>query len=503
MKCHSWLKQCTLCLTLAASSWLSTPGLAADLLLEPILSFTSSINGNAVFKDGYGSTVCMNEDWVFVAAPVARPDPAKLIEGAVYVYKKVCGSYEQQQIITTSGQSDHLGFLQMESKGDWLLVSLVGTPAGPVNPDGLINQNFTGSVQIYHLENGQWVWHSALDRNTPGLEELSVIDPQALNPLVLPTLFEQGANFGLSFSLNWHHRVLLVGAQYQSGSPNNDLINAGAVYAFHYDDQQHQWVLAQTLTNPDGVSKNDVFGSCVATNGHIALISNAPIFQLPKTTSSAVYVFEKTRCNKWVFKQKIVGDQIDTTPLTLNLAGGQIIPTGDCFGNTIAIKGKHVIIGAPQENLGTTTIRGAAYFYHLKKCGKLKRVFKATSEDVTAQRFGFPTIRIHDDKAYISDTNFTGNAGKSQGAIAVYKFSKGEWKSCGNLVNPTAIPFEFFGESFDLAVNRIGIGSGLFNSGFSSVASGAPPFAIPLPYYAKTPFTIYKIKKPCKPLGDN
>lgn len=497
MKCHHWLKQTLLVTNVVAFTLLGT-SLDASYKLEPIASFNSSIPGSPDFKDGYGATVRFNNDWVFVSAPIARPDN-KVIAGAVYVYKKSATGYEQTQIITTSGTSDHLGLFEIISNDDWLYVSLIGTPQGNIPEDLAENQDYAGSVQIYHLENGQWIHHSSLDNSTPGLEELTYISAGGRNPMLNPFYHEQGANFGLNFSLNWEHRVLLVGAQYQANlNPvtTDALINVGAAYAFHFNDETKKWVLAQKITNPEGFFENDVFGSYVATDGNYALVSNSPLFQLSKHTNTAVYVYKRIQCGRWEYVQKLTGDQTNSTWASLVIPFGFHLPLhqGDAFGSGLILKDGRAIITASLENLGTSSIKGAAYFYQLNSNGLFERVFKATSSDPNSQRFGFPTVRLDNDKVYISDTNYSGDAGTSQGAIAVYSFNNEQWNFEGNLLSPNALPFEFFGESFDVKDNIIGVGTGLFNSGFISRVVGTPPIKVPMPYPEHTPFTIFKIE---------
>ena len=139
--------------TIVSSAILHNTGLEA-YTLEPKASFISSIPGSPLFGDGYGATVSFNGDWTFVSAPIAHPDN-KAVAGAIYVYKKGHNGYEETQIITTNGTSDHLGGIQIFSRDDWLLFSLIGTPKGPIQDGSLENQNFQGSIRIYHLEDEQ------------------------------------------------------------------------------------------------------------------------------------------------------------------------------------------------------------------------------------------------------------------------------------------------------------------------------------------------------------
>jgi len=129
------------------------------------------------------------------------------------------------------------------------------------------------------------------------------------------------------------------------------------------------------------------------------------------------------------------------------------------------------------------------------KIFNFRRVYKAVSSDPTSQGFGFPQVKLYKDNALISDVNFSGPAGQSQGAIATYYFRdkcRGEWRFMGNLLDPNADAFNYFGESFDIQGNRLAVGQGLLAGGFFFSGVGTPPIVPPLPY-APRPFTIFRI----------
>src|SRR5262249_49333238 len=138
----------------------------------------------------------------------------------------------QTQILTTNGVLDHFSALKIYREDQWLFISGIGTPLGETI---LKNKDFTGSLLIYRLadDSSTWIFHQSIDRKTPGLENLTVIDPASL--AVFPDFpapaftASLGAIFGISFAVDLDAERLLVGASTQT---NGNLINSGGVYAF-------------------------------------------------------------------------------------------------------------------------------------------------------------------------------------------------------------------------------------------------------------------------------
>ncbi len=405
---------------------------------QPTASFNSSIPGGSFTGDGYGFSVDLKDDFLFVGSPFAQPVvvPTNVVSGAIYIYKRTEGvwSTTPTQIITTKGASDHIGANQIEAVDKWLFFSAVGTPIGPLSPvDTVAEQDFTGSLQIYKLneDSGQYEFYQAIDKSTPGLENLTVADPITLGP-PNPSLifFEQGASLGLYFSVDPQDNGLLIGAQYQMniGPGGTPLENSGAVYSFVFDPKTKFWVYDQTLTNPDGPQDTDAFGSHVAAFNGVALISNSPIFQFPKfgpfAANSSVYVYNKVG-GKWISTQKLQGTQNGPLPtFRLNPPDFPYVPIGDAFGAGLAIDKEHVLIGAPLEsnNPVYATLSGAVYVYDLQngKAGKKTLVFKQkiTSSDPYSVMTGFH-VALDKKTAIVGDPGRTGPSNFYQGGIIV------------------------------------------------------------------------------------
>lgn len=398
-----------------------------------------TIPGTPEIADGFGQTVKLYDKWLFVAAPNASPD-GKANEGAIYVYRKKDSAWTNTQIISTNGTSDQIGTLQIEMYDKWLLVASIGTPMGPIPEDVPAEQDFTGSILIYRYDDAAKLWKFAqsIDRSTPGLSELTSA-----------TASQQGACFGLRFSMDPKMKTLMVGAQYQQGqSPSGEpLSNAGAVYAFKLN-LRDQWVFSQKITNPDGIAANDTFGANVAIKDRFALVSNFGVLNIPKQNSNGtVYVFHFDN-GQWRHMQTLTGDQQGTS--IVNSPNLGTINMGDGFGSSLAIDHRWAVIGAPLESKEQNgPLCGAAYFYRLGKVDGVKqltRTQKIFSDDPAAQGTAFLNIALHNDTALIPDPTRAGPAGQSQGGVMVFRLQGDDsWQQVDTLYDPEGKAFSYFG----------------------------------------------------------
>lgn len=448
-------------------------------------TLVSSLTGNAVFGDNYGFSLHAKDDYLFVTAPNTILTPGKDAEGAVYVYRKSNGDWLNTQIIKTDGMSDHFGALQVKKVKNWLFISALGTPIGPIPNDILANQNFSGSIQIYRLDplSGQFMFVQAIDNSIPGLENLSFIDPIAQNP---PNVHEQGAGFGLSFDIDEKRNILLVGAATQANIDRNSnvLINSGQVFSFKY--HKGIFTLLESFVNPDGTTANDGFGGIVKINGDYALVSNSALFTEAHTQGqSSVYMY-KLENDHWNFVQRIQGDQ--PIPTSLNSPGvyGGPITISDNFGASVDFSGDWAIIGAPYENLGTSTFKGAAYFFKLQKVAHsdIKQLVfkqKVVSDDPAALITGI-SVAIDGKLAAVADPLRTGPAGVAQGAALAYHYSNGTWNLEAALYNSAGVSNQLV-SSVEVLKNRIFSGTGNAVPSLVLVLFFVPPLdaALPLP----------------------
>jgi hypothetical protein len=311
---------------------------------------------------------------------------------------------------------------------------------------------------------------------------------------VSPFASEQGAAFGLKLSMDVKKEVLLIGAQGQqfSSTAGSSVINAGAVYVFTLNERKKQWVLQQTITNPDGDIVNDRFGFSVVVKGDLALVGSggwlaSPNALLPKLTNSAVYLYQR-QGNNWKFIQKVVGDQVGTTLTTIPFAGLNPISVGDAFGSSLDLNGKWAIVGAGQESQNVSSLlRGAIYFYKVtEKDGLPHLEFKQKFFSNSPSSFGVGlfSVALRDNLALVGDPSQTGPLGARQGAVLVYQLEDGTWKQTDTLFNTFGeAPFGCFGSSISIGKEYVIVGQAPVFNVMLDLLFGFPPLS---PYLSGT-----------------
>jgi hypothetical protein len=436
---------------------------------------------NGLAGDAFGQVVALNNEFLFVSSPGSQPNN-KRISGAVFIYRRNDGQFQQTQVITTGGTGDHLCMLQMLTEDDWLVLSTIGTPVGPQPNDGVEDQDFRGAVHIYRLNrsSGQWEWNQTLDSTVPGLSDLNSIANGGIP--VLGT--EQGANFGLRMALDAPHGWLFVSALYQSrlNSQNEPVINAGKVYAFELNPSSGQWELAQSLENPDGAIINDAFGAAVAVKGRVAMIGNGTVFQGPHAGNAAVYVYALDH-GTWSYTQRLTGTQQTVTPVFFPQFSPDTIGVGDAFGNAIVLSENYALISAPLEtpDLGGNVFTGAAYFFKRKNVGGTDRWTlsqRIESDNPNSLAFGVFSLALSENTALIGDIGWSGPAGSFQRAVHVFQRPAHAWEEVATLTDPAGSPSAAFGAGLAIGQDgQLAIGSSPFLGFFIPVVFRPPPAA--------------------------
>lgn len=152
------------------------------------------------------------------------------------MYVKHANDWILTQVISQKGRADHFSGFRIRAFDRWLFVAAIGTPIGPVGDDTVLDQNFTGSIQISKRNYaGLYEFAQAIDRTTPGLENLSSVNPLFFDQVSPPLRsIELGGVFGITFDFSQDNEYLIVGAPCQQGTDSNSqpLLNAGEVFSF-------------------------------------------------------------------------------------------------------------------------------------------------------------------------------------------------------------------------------------------------------------------------------
>ena len=171
------------------------------------------------------------------------------------------------------------------------------------------------------------------------------IDPVAQQAYIKS--FNTGAGDGFGFAMAISGDTAVVGANREDG-PTNTLNDAGAAYVF--TRANGAWT-QQAVLRASNAAAGDLFGFAVAIEGNTIIVGAQAEDGATDTLndSGAAYVFTRTGV-AWT----------EQTILRAPNAG-----IDDRFGNSVAIFGDTVIVGAPREDgaTNTTSDSGAAYVF--------------------------------------------------------------------------------------------------------------------------------------------
>lgn len=271
-------------------------------------------NGNLVreitgSRGNFGFSSAVSDEYAVVGAN-RDSHSGSAGTGTAYVYDAATGDFIQSLIAPSPGQSEYFGSA-VATEG----YSVVVGASGVTGSDG----HRVGEAYVY-----------------------SMIEPDPLDPDAIVTLKNPNPSayddFGYSVAMNGNR--VIVGAPLEDNGIND---GEGAAYIFDISNGQ----LMTTLKNPAIPSNAGLFGYSVALSDEFAVIG-APQNSTDAFRDGAAYVFSID-----------TGELIQTLQITAIGAGG-------LFGNSVAIHGSTIVVGAYQDTSQGTGFRaGSAYIYKM------------------------------------------------------------------------------------------------------------------------------------------
>lgn len=267
------------------------------------------IASNGTVDDRFGVDVAIYGDTAIVGAN-RKNVGVNSNQGSAYIFVRNGTTWTQQAELNASdgGADDQFGF-GVTVFGD---TALVGAYA-----DDVAANTDQGSVYVYTRSGTTWTQQTKLTASDGAADD----------------------QFGVDLELNGN--TVVIGAYLDDIGTN---IDQGSTYVFVRSGAI--WTQQAKLTASDGVT-NDFFGRDVAISGDTAIVG--AYFDDVGTVVGAgsAYVFTRTGTT-WTQQQKLTASD-----------GG----ASDFFGINVAISGDTVIIGASQDDIGTNTNQGSAYFF--------------------------------------------------------------------------------------------------------------------------------------------
>jgi hypothetical protein len=203
----------------------------------------------------------------------------------------------------------------------------------------------------------------------------------------------KNAEYGRSVAIDGN--LVAVGM----GGDNAD----GAVYL--YTRQGRAYLLEEKLVNPDATPKAE-FGRTVAIQGTTVFVG-ARFAQAGTTPNAgAVYVFRKIG-DSWSYEDKIISPEPQE---------------GDNFGRALAIQGNLLVVTARKN----TAERGAAYIYEYTADGWICTATLVASDTTDGDYFG-QSVALKGNIMVIGARNTANQNGKFSGGFYLFQQSGNTW----------------------------------------------------------------------------
>jgi hypothetical protein len=261
-----------------------------------------------------------------------------------------------------------------------------------------------GSVYIYRFDGTDWIEQAILTTS----------DPTEVN------------SFGESVAVD--NDVLVVGAHgdFHAG------LRSGAVYVYRYDGTN--WFQQAKLVASDA-AVGDQFGRAVAINNDVIVVGAWHSADENDIMAGSAYVFRYDGAS-WVEESKL--EASDSAQ-------------GDWFGQSVAVNGDTIVIGAGgNDDLGE--ISGSAYVFHHSSDGWLEQAKLLASDGVEGDTFG--------RSVSVGEVIVVGTNNNGIGAAYVFRFNGSQWNQEDKLT--ASIPpgnNDWFGISVATYEDRIVVGS--------------------------------------------
>jgi hypothetical protein len=325
--------------------------------------------------DNFGYSVSLSADRALVGAPQSDPG-GTANAGAAYIFTRATdGTWSQEAKLVASDKArdDNFGWT-VSLSGDRALVGAYLSDPGSTNN--------AGAAYIFtRATDGTWTQEAKLTASD-----------KAMN-----------AQFGLSVSLNGDRA--LVGANLSSPGGTT---YAGAAYIFTRATDG-TWTQEAKLVASDKAA-NDYFGFSVSLSGDRALVGAFYSDPGGTTDAGAAYVFTRASNGTWTQEAKLVASDK---------------AAGDNFGYSVSLSADRAIVGAlyARQAAGGAARPGTAYVFSRTSGGTWSQDSKLVASDpLSGDRFG-NSVAISGNRvligAYFSDPGGTLNAG----AAYVFNFT--------------------------------------------------------------------------------
>ncbi len=383
------------------------------LTIDPVAQEAYLKASNTDPEDSFGQAVAISGDRIVIgafledgSAPGVNGDESLndlRFSGAAYVYGKIGGVWVQEAYLKASNpdHADNFGY-SVAISGDRIVVGAYQEDSSATGVNGneaLSDASSSGAAYVFRKVGGSWVQVAYLKASNTDRNDC----------------------FGWSVAISGDR--IVVGAVFEDSSAVgvdgdeslNDAQWAGAAYVFQ--ETGGVWVQAAYL-KASNTDNRDKFGTSVAISGDRIVVGaieedssatgvNGDGLLNDFTSAGAAYVFREVG-GAWIHEAYLKASNTDQV---------------DYFGNSVAVSGDRVVVGAPFEDSSASGVNGD------------------------------------------ESLNDAGGAG----AAYVFRQSGGAWAQVAYLKASNTDPSDFFGHSVAMSGDRLIVGA----RGEDSRATGA------------------------------
>ncbi len=242
-----------------------------------------------------------------------------------------------------------------------------------------------------------------------------------------------GDQFGGSIAISGNTAV--IGASANAGA------FSGAGFAAVYVRSQGVWTLQQKLTANDGLPE-DGFGTSVAISGDTIIVGASGDTVGTNAGQGSAYIFVRSG-KAWSQQQKLAA--ADGSPF-------------DIFGRYVAIAGNTVVVTAGQDDIAANVDQGSAYVF-VRSGATWTEQQKLTAADGAPIDFFGDSVAIAGDTVIIGAAEDELGGGAPQGSAYVFVRSGTTWTQQQKLTAVDGSAFDFFGFSVAISGDTAVIGT--------------------------------------------
>ncbi|MDC8015019.1 Ig-like domain repeat protein [Tahibacter soli] len=338
----------------------------------------------------FGTSAAVRGDVALVGSPNMRINGVDQ-RGAVYVFKRINGTWTQaQKLLSSDGTAQQHFGSAIAIEGDTALIGAEGSTVS--------NAAGAGAVYVFTEADGTWTQ----------TQKLVASDPYP------------GANFG-RISMSGDRAAIGAG-----GAPYLGHNYQGAVYVFTRTNGT--WAQTQKLVAADGATL-DYFGANVAIDGGTIAVASNGADIAGVANRGAVYVYTESTPGQWSLAQKLTASD--------GVADSRL-------GSAVALSGANLLVGTSSTRVAGLAAAGAAYMF-TSTDGVWSETQKLVSPNLGAYyNFGYRAM-LRGDTGFIGEPYATVGGAAQRGAVHAIRKQGAQWSITSTITASDGVFNNWFG----------------------------------------------------------